>query len=84
MIFHYICKKKKMLAMIFLPTDTALLPIIIIGMLIYYALQSLSEPPKKKGYTKEDAETLERIFRENSPDYRRYQRWLEEHQQSDK
>lgn len=87
MIFHYICKKKKMLAMIFLPTDTALLPIIIIGMFIYYAFKSMQPPPNDWpgiDFQKDTFADIWRKVRAQERDKKRYRKWLKEHQQPSK
>lgn len=61
-----------------IPFDPIMSLVVVIGVITYYAVNGLSSTPKDK---ESDHEFIERIFRENSPDYRRYQKWLEEHQQ---
>lgn len=65
--------------MMLLPVDPVMSLIVVAGVFIYYAIKSIDTSPPKDDES--DHEFIERIFRENSPDYRRYQRWLEEHQQ---
>lgn len=68
--------------MMFLPCDGILLPIIVIGVFVYYALESLFTPSEKK-----DDRPWSEIAREiqeseaQKKEVRRYQKWLEEHQQ---
>lgn len=76
-----------MLAMMIFPTDSFLLPLIIIGMLVYYAIDGM-RPPKNDwpgiDFQKDTFADIWRKVRAQERDKKRYRKWLKEHQQPSK
>ena len=59
-----------------IPFDPVMSVLMFIGIFIYCALNGNSSPKRKEMSNEE----FTKWWGENSPEYRRYQKWLEDHQ----
>ena len=64
-----------------LPYDTILLPLLIIGMVVYYGMKDIGSSPKKSMSHEEFVKWFREKEIERSPENIRYQKWLYEHRQ---